>query len=59
MKDSGRTSDLFVHGYRGQHEAVGGPPEAMRSSLARHDALMLQAIAASGGHVFKTIGDAF
>jgi len=34
-------------------------PEAMRSSLARHDTLMREAIASSGGYVFKTIGDAF
>lgn len=34
-------------------------PEAMRVSVARHDSLMRQAIAASDGYVFKTIGDAF
>ena len=34
-------------------------PEAMQEALARHDALMRAAIAARGGHVFKTIGDAF
>ncbi len=34
-------------------------PEAMRTSLARHDDLMRQAIASAGGHVFKTIGDGF
>lgn len=34
-------------------------PETMRGSLARHDALMREAIAASNGYVFKTIGDAF
>jgi predicted ATPase/class 3 adenylate cyclase len=34
-------------------------PEAMRGSLARHDLLLRQAILASGGSVFKTIGDAF
>jgi len=34
-------------------------PDAMRASLARHDALMRQAIGASNGYVFKTIGDAF
>ncbi|HEV2041672.1 MAG TPA: tetratricopeptide repeat protein [Casimicrobiaceae bacterium] len=33
--------------------------DAMRTSLARHDALLRQAIAAHGGHVFKTGGDAF
>src|SRR5688500_5201250 len=34
-------------------------PGAMRAALARHDALMRGAIAAQGGYVFKTIGDAF
>ena len=34
-------------------------PEAMRAALARHDALMRQAIAAGNGQVFKTVGDAF
>ena len=34
-------------------------PEAMRLALARHDALLRAAIETNGGHVFKTIGDAF
>ena len=34
-------------------------PEAMRPSLARHDAILRAAIEGHGGHVFKTIGDAF
>lgn len=34
-------------------------PEAMRSALARHDALLRQAIDASNGVVFNTFGDAF
>src|SRR5579871_4740096 len=34
-------------------------PEAMRSALARHDALLEQAITHHNGHVFKTVGDAF
>lgn len=34
-------------------------PAAMRVQLARHDALLHAAAAAQGGHVFKTIGDAF
>src|SRR5919202_2748126 len=34
-------------------------PEAMREALARHDALLRQAIVANGGYVFKTMGDAF
>jgi predicted ATPase/class 3 adenylate cyclase len=34
-------------------------PDAMRGVLARHDAVLRQAIAGGGGYVFKTIGDAF
>jgi predicted ATPase/class 3 adenylate cyclase len=34
-------------------------PAAMREALARHDALLRGAIEAHGGHVFKTVGDAF
>jgi len=33
--------------------------EAMRRSLARHDAILQDAIAAHEGYVFKTFGDAF
>ncbi|MCC6792921.1 MAG: adenylate/guanylate cyclase domain-containing protein, partial [Thermomicrobiales bacterium] len=34
-------------------------PEAMRLALARHDAILREAIAANNGFIFKTIGDAF
>src|SRR5277367_4419592 len=34
-------------------------PEAMKAALARHDAILRSSIEAHGGHVFKTIGDAF
>ena len=34
-------------------------PEAMRVALARHDALLRDAIREHGGHVVKTMGDAF
>jgi hypothetical protein len=33
--------------------------DAMRASLVRHDALLRRCIEARGGHVFKTVGDAF
>jgi LuxR family maltose regulon positive regulatory protein len=33
-------------------------PQAMAHALARHDAILQQVIAASGGIVFKTVGDA-
>ncbi|HTI46643.1 MAG TPA: tetratricopeptide repeat protein [Casimicrobiaceae bacterium] len=34
-------------------------PAAMKAALGRHDTLVRHAIEAHGGHVFKTIGDAF
>ena len=34
-------------------------PEQMRSALARHDALLKEAIERHNGYVFKTVGDAF
>jgi predicted ATPase/class 3 adenylate cyclase len=34
-------------------------PDAMKEALAWHDAVLREAIEASGGHVFKTVGDAF
>src|SRR6185436_17363681 len=36
-----------------------GHPEAMRVALARHDALVRNAILDHDGHVVKTMGDAF
>src|SRR5262249_13191303 len=35
------------------------PPEAMPAALARHDTILRAMIEAQGGHVFKTVGDAF
>src|SRR5687768_14484254 len=34
-------------------------PEAMQAALARHDALLRETIVSHGGHVVKTMGDAF
>jgi predicted ATPase/class 3 adenylate cyclase len=34
-------------------------PDAMRVALARHDAILTEALAAYDGHLFKTAGDAF
>lgn len=34
-------------------------PKEMSAALSRHDALLRQAIEQAGGHVFKTVGDAF
>ena len=33
--------------------------QAMQAALARHDTILREAIEAHGGHVFKTVGDAF
>jgi class 3 adenylate cyclase len=32
-------------------------PEAMRASMARHDAILREAVERHGGHVVKTTGD--
>ena len=34
-------------------------PDAMQVALARHDVILRRGIAAHGGYVFKTAGDAF
>ena len=34
-------------------------PDAMRGALARHDALLREAIGVHDGYIFKTVGDAF
>ncbi|HKH38771.1 MAG TPA: adenylate/guanylate cyclase domain-containing protein, partial [Rubrobacter sp.] len=34
-------------------------PATMRAALARHDEILRSVIEAHGGHVFKTVGDAF
>jgi class 3 adenylate cyclase len=34
-------------------------PEAMRVALARHDAILRDAITSHNGYIFKTVGDAF
>ena len=34
-------------------------PDAMKTALARHDAIMRAAIEKNRGYVFKTVGDAF
>src|SRR4051812_13904144 len=36
-----------------------GHPRAMQVALARHDALLREAIESNGGYVFKTVGDGF
>jgi len=55
---SGTVAFLFtdIEGSTVRWEAY---PDAMKSALRRHDALLREAIERRGGRVFKTIGDAF
>ena len=55
---SGTVAFLFtdVEGSTKLWEAHGA---VMGTAIARHDALMRQAIETHSGHVFKTVGDAF
>ncbi len=55
---SGITAFLFTD-IEGSTRLWEATPELMSLALARHDALMREAITAHGGHVFKTAGDAF
>jgi len=57
-RPSGTVTFLFtdVEGSTALWEMV---PAAMQTALARHDALLQQAVAAAEGTVFKTVGDAF
>ena len=55
---SGTVTFLFTD-IEGSTQLWEAHPDAMRVALARHDALVHEAVARSGGHVFKTVGDAF
>ncbi len=57
-RPSGTVTFLFtdIEGSTGLWERQ---PEAMRTALARHDALLRAAIERHHGYVFKTVGDAF
>ncbi|MCE9557554.1 MAG: tetratricopeptide repeat protein [Armatimonadetes bacterium] len=55
---SGTVTFLFTD-IEGSTKLWESHPELMRTSLARHDAIVRHAIQSSNGHVFKTIGDAF
>src|SRR6266446_3802909 len=58
MPPSGTVTFLFTD-IEGSTRLWATQHDAMRSSLARHDALLRQCVEAHGGHVFKTAGDAF
>ncbi|MCC7023966.1 MAG: tetratricopeptide repeat protein [Thermomicrobiales bacterium] len=55
---SGITTFLFTD-IEGSTRLWESQPEAMSAALAHHDTLLHGQIAANGGHVFKTAGDAF
>src|SRR5215475_2416262 len=55
---SGTVTFLFTD-IEGSTQLWATQHEAMRTALARHDALLREAIEAHGGRVFKTVGDAF
>ena len=53
---SGTSHSPILEGYTRMWEKS---PETMRTALGRHDEVLRSAIEANGGHVFKTVGDAF
>src|ERR1044071_2136514 len=55
---SGNITFLFtdIEGSTGHWERR---PDLMRPALARHNEILRHAISSHGGHIFKTIGDAF
>lgn len=55
---SGTITFLFTD-IEGSTELWESHPEAMQAALAQHDEILRAAIERNGGHVFKTIGDAF
>jgi predicted ATPase/class 3 adenylate cyclase len=58
MLPSGTITFLFTD-IEGSTRLWEQQPEAMREALARHDGLLRHALTASGGHIFKTVGDQF
>ncbi|MEW5985298.1 MAG: tetratricopeptide repeat protein [Chloroflexota bacterium] len=56
---SSETPTFFFTDIEGSTQLWERFPQAMRTALARHDAILRAAITPSGGTVFKTAGDAF
>src|SRR5256885_1889419 len=54
----GRVTLLFTD-IEGSTKLWEQSPQAMHAAIARHDALLSEAIGTNGGYVFKTVGDAF
>src|SRR5829696_4303848 len=55
---SGTVTFLFTD-IEGSTRRWDAQPDAMQRALQRHDAILREAIERHGGHVFKTMGDAF
>src|SRR5215218_3122874 len=55
---TGTVTFLFTD-IEGSTRRCDAQPDAMQAALARHDALVRDAVERHGGHVFKTLGDAF
>jgi predicted ATPase/class 3 adenylate cyclase len=53
---SGTVTFLFTD-IEGSTKLWEGYPEAMKAVLARHDAILRQAVEGNGGHIIKTTGD--
>ena len=58
MSQSSTLTFLFTD-IEGSTRLWDSQPELMRTALARHDAIIRGAVESGGGHVFKTVGDAF
>ena len=57
MNQPGKTLTFLFTDIEGSAKLWEEYPETMPSALARHDALLCQAVEFWGGHVFKTVGD--
>jgi predicted ATPase/class 3 adenylate cyclase len=53
----GRTMTFLFTDIEGSSKLWEEFPETVQAALARHDALLCQAVEAQGGHVFKMVGD--
>ncbi|MDQ6780117.1 MAG: adenylate/guanylate cyclase domain-containing protein [Candidatus Eremiobacteraeota bacterium] len=59
MRGPSGTLTFLFSDIEGSSQRWEGHPEAMRTAVAQHDAIMRRAIEEHRGHVFKTVGDAF